>query len=70
MITTNATDNETMAQKKELTDLTVELMRSMCRGIAFGQDAIMATSNLADIQTVIILLILYSAVNLIFDGRR
>ena len=41
-----------MANKRNLTDTTVELMRSMCKGVAFGQDAILATSGLADIQTV------------------
>merc|ERR1712062_280429 len=34
---------------------TVDIMKSMCKGIAFGQDAILSESTLADIQTVKVL---------------
>ena len=44
-----------MQNKKVLTDITKELMKSMCKGVAFGQDAILATSSLVDIQTVKVL---------------
>ena len=39
-----------MSSKQNFTGITTELMRSMCRGVAFGQDAVLATSGLADIQ--------------------
>ena len=50
IITPSATDTSSMSNKKNLTDTTVELMRSMCKGVAFGQNAVLATSNLAHIQ--------------------
>lgn len=50
IITTINTDAKTMSNKQNFTGITTELMRSMCRGVAFGQDAVLATSGLADIQ--------------------
>jgi len=55
VISTTTTDSDAMSNKKVLTDITTDLMKSMCKGIAFGQDAILATSSLADIQTVKVL---------------
>ena len=64
MISTSSSDAEAMANKKILTDITIDLMKSMCKGIAFGQDAILATSGIADIQTVKVLFSSSSTLNL------
>merc|ERR550519_153973 len=55
VISASLSDNATMANKKNFTDTTIDIMKSMCKGIAFGQDAILSESTLADIQTVKIL---------------
>ena len=56
VIVTNAMDEDSMTNKNTLTDLTAELMSSMCNGVVFGQDAILSTSDLLDIQVVKVLL--------------
>merc|ERR550519_811086 len=55
VISASLSDNATMANKKNFTDTTIDIMKSMCKGIAFGQDAILSESTLADIQTVKVL---------------
>merc|ERR1712193_235159 len=55
VISASLSDDASMANKKNFTDTTIDIMKSMCKGIAFGQDAILSESSLADIQTVKIL---------------
>merc|ERR1719428_466247 len=62
VISTTTTDTDAMSNKKVLTDITSDLMKSMCKGIAFGQDATLATSSLADVQTVKVLFSIDSSV--------